>query len=161
MASFQLLNNTTSDTKLRWLQYIILHYIITTNRSVSKFMIGQDSNCPFCGAQSETIKHLFWQCRLVKHFWNDLSSLINKKCSHAHYFEFTEHLVLFGKSNDIFTGKICNLIILLAKLYIYRCKVQNNNLNINVFMKELYKREHIEIIINDNFFKSSSKIHRI
>ena len=150
LASFQLLKNTTSDTKLRWLQYRILHYIITTNRSVSKFIIGQDSNCSFCGAHSETIKHLFWQCRLVQHFWNDLSSLINKKCSHAHNFKFTEHLVLFGKCNDICTDKICNLIILLAKFYIYRCKVQNNNLNINVFMKELYKRYHIEKIINDN-----------
>ena len=38
LSSFYILKRTTSDTKLRWLQYRILHYIITTNRSVSKFI---------------------------------------------------------------------------------------------------------------------------
>ena len=94
--------------------------------------------------------HLFWKCQVVQHFWNCISSLINKKCIHAHNFKFTENLVLFGKCKEICTDKICNLIILVAKFYIYRCKVQNNNLNVNVFIKELYRRYHIEKIINEN-----------
>ena len=150
LSSFKLLKITTSDTKLRWLQFRILHYIITTNRSVAKFITGQDSNCTFCGAHSETIIHLFWKCKFVQRFWNELSFLINKKCIHAHKFRFTENLVIFGKCDLISTDKICDLIILIAKFYIYRCKVQNNILNINVFIQELYKRYHIEKIINNN-----------
>ena len=150
MASFQLLKNTTSDTKLRWLQFRILHYIITTNRSVSKFIIGQDSNCSFCGAHSETIKHLFWQCRLVQHFWNDLSSSINKKCSHAHNFKFNEKLVLFGKCDMIRTDNTCDLIILLAKSFIYRCKVQGRCLNNRCFIREIYSRYNLEKYLERN-----------
>ena len=150
LESFKLLKITTSDTKLRWLQFRILHYIITTNRSVAKFITGQDSNCTFCGAHSETIIHLFWKCKFVQRFWNELSFLINKKCIHAHKFRFTENLVIFGKCDLISTDKICDLIILIAKFYIYRSKVQNNILNINVFIQELYKRYHIEKIINNN-----------
>ena len=150
LKSFSILKITTTDTKLRWLQYRILHYIITTNRSVSKFMIGQDSNCSFCGAHSETIIHLFWTCKFVQRFWNDISFLINKKCAHAHNFKFTENLVLFGNCNIIYTDKICNLIILIAKFFIYRCKVQNKPLNIQIFTKELFRRYQIEKIINEN-----------
>ena len=109
------LNIMISDTKLRWLQYRILHYIITTNRSVSKFLTGQDSNCTFCGAYSETIIHLFWKCKFVQLFWNDISYMINKKCVHAHNFKFTENLVIFGNCSVISTDKICYLIILIAK----------------------------------------------
>ena len=157
MASFQLLKNTTCDTKLRWLQYRILHYIITTNRSVSKFIIGQDSNCSFCGAHSETIIHLFWECRFVQRFWNDFSFMINKKCVHSHNFKFTENLIIFGKCNATHTDKICDLIILIAKFYIYRCKVQNKSLNINIFIKELYRRYQIEKSISkdSNLFKNN------
>ena len=150
LSSFQFLKRTTSDTKLRWLQYRILHYIITTNRSVSKFIPGQNSNCTFCGAHSETIIHLFWGCNFVQSFWKAFSFILNKKCIHAHNFKFTENLVLFGKCNMISTDKVCDLIILIAKFYIYRCKVQKNILNVNVFIKELYKRYHIEKIINKN-----------
>ena len=35
--AFKILKNTTNDTKLRWLQFRIIHYILTTNRSVAKF----------------------------------------------------------------------------------------------------------------------------
>ena len=65
LESFKLLKITTSDTKLRWLQFRKLDYIITTNRSVAKFITGQDSNCTFCGAHSETIINLFWKCQFV------------------------------------------------------------------------------------------------
>ena len=150
LSSFQFLKRTTSDTKLRWLQYRILHYIITTNRSVSKFIPGQNSNCTFCGAHSETIIHLFWECNFVQRFWKDFSFMINKKCVHSHNFKFTENLIIFGKCNMIYTDKIFDLIILVAKFYIYRCKVQNKPLNIHIFIKEIYRRYLIEKIISKN-----------
>ena len=157
LSSFYFLKRTNSDTKLRWLQYRILHYIITTNRSVSKFIPGQDSNCTFCGAYSKTIIHLFWECKFVQRFWNDFSFMINKKCVHSHNFKFTEKLIIFGKCNATQTDKICDLIILIAQFYIYRCKVQNKSLNINIFIKKLYRRYQIEKSISkdSNLFKNN------
>ena len=148
--SFKFLKYTTSDAKLRWLQFRILHYILTTNRSVSKYNTNQDSRCTFCNAHSETIIHLLWKCNHVQIFWNNLAFKINKRCCHAHKLRFTEKLIIFGKCNVIISDKICDLIILLAKFYIYRCKVQNQTLNVNVFISEIYRRYIIEKVINRN-----------
>ena len=147
---FNNLKNTTSDTKLRWFQFRILHYILTTNRSVSKYKNGQDGKCSFCGAHSETILHLLWKCKYVQCFWNEIALLINRKCVHSHNFKFTQSLVIFGKCNKITTDKICDLIILLAKFFIYRSKVQNKPLYLNFFIKEFYRRYTIEKVISKN-----------
>ena len=57
--SFKILKQCTHDTKLRWLQFRILHNILTTNRSVAKFKPEQNPLCQFCKSHSETIyKHL-------------------------------------------------------------------------------------------------------
>ena len=55
LSSFAFLKFTTKDTKLRWLQYRILHNILTTNRSVAKYDDSQDHLCTFCHKYSETI----------------------------------------------------------------------------------------------------------
>ena len=46
---------TTTDPRLIWLQYRIIHNILTTNKSVSKFKHDQSEKCSFCGIQSESI----------------------------------------------------------------------------------------------------------
>ena len=148
--SFKLLKSTTYDTKLKWLQFRILHYTLTTNRSVSKFKTNQSSNCTFCGAHSETILHLFWDCTYVQRFWNSIAAILNRKCNHSHNFKLTKHLVIFGKCEIIRTDNICDLIILLSKYYIYRCKVHSQTLNINLFIRDLYRRYNIEKIVNKN-----------
>ena len=51
---------------------------------------------------------------------------------HSYNFKFTRNLVLYGHCEVIRTDKICDFIILMAKFYIYRCKVQSINLNINI-----------------------------
>ena len=122
--TFHQLKQSSTDTKLIWLQFRILHNILTTNRSVSKFKAGQSELCEFCHSHSETIQHLFWNCREVQKFWNELSKLLSTKCTHAYSFSFNEHLVIFGFSENICTDAICDLIILMGKHFLYKCKVQ-------------------------------------
>ena len=163
---FKLLKLTTNDTKLRWIQLRILHNILTTNRSVSKFNKEQSHLCQFCQSHSETIHHLIWKCHKVKLFWDELTIIINKRVKHAHRFKFDENVVIFGYSDQIKTDQVCDLIILLAKFYIYRSKVQGIVLNTNIFIKEIYQRYCIEKEINPpftrgiplHFFEFSPKI---
>ena len=150
LGSFSFLKITTKDTKLRWLQFRILHHILTTNRSVSKFKENQTHLCQFCNNSSETIQHLFWTCDLVKKFWNELISLINIRCKHSHQFKVNEKLVLFGQSEFLFTDNVCDLIILMAKLFIYKCKVQGRTLNTRSFINEIYTRYCVEKINSRN-----------
>ena len=116
--SFKNLKQCTHDTKLRWLQFRILHNILTTNRSVSKFKPEQNPLCQFCKSHSETIHHLIWHCNKVKTFWNELSCTINNRCTNAKNFKIDESLAIFGYSERIKTDEICKFIILLAKFYI-------------------------------------------
>ena len=144
---FSLLKYTTKDSKLRWFQFRILHCILTTNRSVSKYNNDQSHLCTFCNTQSETIQHLLWSCEKVNKFWSDLSSLISQRCGNVHNFSFSERLVLFGQSNFVYTDEVCNLIILMAKYFIYRCKVLKSSIHLKSFIKELHARYNIEKIL--------------
>ena len=148
--SFKILKYCTNDTKLRWLQFRILHNILTTNRSVAKFRPEQNPLCQFCKSHSETIHHLLWQCNKVKIFWNALSNIINNGCAHTHNFKIDEDLALFGQSDNIKSDKICEFIILLAKFYIYRSKVQDTVLNVKSFIRELHTRYIVEKEIHQN-----------
>ena len=150
LTSFSVLKFTTQDTKLRWLQFRILHLILTTNRSVSKFKENQTDLCTFCNLKSETIQHLFWECTVVKDFWQILLQTLKNRCAHANRLVFDERLILFGHSEYIFTDIVLNKIILLAKMYIYRNKVQNKNLNVQIFLRYLYDRFCVEKTIAKN-----------
>ena len=150
LESFEKLKNTTQDTKLRWLQYRILHNILTTNKSVSNYKRDQTPLCTFCNKHNETILHLFWECQKVKCFLKSLEKVINNRCMHSFNFRFTKNLMIFGYCFDITTDSICDLIIPMAKYFIYRCKVQKLNLNIQLFKRELYNRYLVEKIMNKN-----------
>merc|ERR1712240_14512 len=78
--------------------------------------------------------------------------------THAHNFKIDESLALFGQSEKIKTDKICEFIILLAKSYIYRNKVQDTVLNIRCFIQELYTRFCIEKEIYKNSISFKSNI---
>ena len=147
---FTNLKRTTRDSKLIWLQYRINHNILSTNRSVSKFNNEQNHLCQFCSLHSETIHHLLWKCHKVQQFWQQLCFLINKRCSNAHRFKFEEKYILFGLGEKIYTDKICDFITLNAKFYIYKCKVQHIDLNIDTFMTNIYYRYQIEKFNNHN-----------
>ena len=51
---------------------------------------------------------------------------------------------MFGLCENLKTDKICDFITLMAKFYIYRCKVQHNDLNVNFFISNLYYRYTVE-----------------
>ena len=148
--SFALLKRTTCDTKLRWLQFRILHHILTTNRSASKFKPDQSDLCTFCKIESETIQHLIWHCEIVKSFYNNFIELINRRCKHSHNMTINQQLVFFGCSEYIYTDRVFDTILLLLKSYVYRCKVQDKELNKRVFIKELFNRYCIEKCLRKN-----------
>ena len=88
--------------------------------------------------------HLFWHCVAVQEFWTNLAQYINAKCIHVHNFHFTKDLVLFGICNQIKTDEILDLIILLAKRYIYNSKVNKILPSFTPFKYILYNRFCIE-----------------
>ena len=119
---FKQLKKCSGDRKLLWLKFRIIHHILTTNRSVSKFKPNQCELCTFCNSNSETIGHVMWQYRYVQTFFNDLTNLLREKCVHLTNFKFSAMLVIFGVEHNIVTDGVMDLVVLLAKAHIYRSK---------------------------------------
>lgn len=113
------LNRTTKDTKLVWFQYIILHNILTTNRTISKYNLEHSELCSFCLKEPE--------CQIVQSFWKSTENVINLKCKLGVSFSFTKKEIILGfsNSNNSQNNRILNLILLTCKYHIYKCKVNN------------------------------------
>ena len=118
---FKLPFKVTKDSQLQWFQTKILHRILGTNHLCKKMKIVASERCTFCKEQTETIQHLFYECNVVKRFWDNLRTFISEQC--------------FGiqpawSKNDIIFGNIkfdntLNKIILLAKKFIFNQKFRS------------------------------------
>ena len=70
-----------------------------------------------------------------------------------------KNLVLFGVDSTVITDNIFDLIILLAKQYLYRCKLEQSVPLVSVFRKQLklrYKSEEYnsKITFKENAFNA-------
>ena len=122
----------------------IVHRIIGTNVVLKEKGVVQSYNCNFCDNEKDTIEHIFWRCKFVCEFWKTLEKLMKEKCPNTEYLYFTENIALFGTDLNLKTDTIFDLIILLAKNYIYRCKITKQQILIPVFIKMLKTRYEME-----------------
>ena len=71
----------TNEAKLRVFQFKFLHRKLATNCFLLKIGIKSNDQCSFCKESSETLLHLFWECPLVKSFWNEIGNWMkNSSC---------------------------------------------------------------------------------
>ncbi len=141
------------DVKLKWLQIRIVHRILGTNVVLNAMGLMNTTNCGFCNGVRDSIDHFFWNCEHIQSFWDGLEKLVNEKCDHASNVKITCNLVLFGVDNKLKTDKVFDFIIIFAKSYIYRCKLEKCMPSLLSFQKQLNSRFKIEkynAIINDH-----------
>ena len=110
-------------------------------------------------------EHFLWQCYFTRRFWRLLENLISTSCETAVNIKITENLVLFGIDSTAITDKIFDLIILLAKQYLYRCKFEQSVPLVSVFRKQLKLRYKLEeynskITFQENAFNAGWHCYR-
>ena len=132
------------DVKLKWLQMRIMHRIIATNVVLSKMGISHSDKCSFCPQEKESIEHVFWKCCHVSQFWEALQKTINEKCLNVFNFKFTLNLILFGADTNMCTDPVLDLVILIAKQYLYRCKMEKSTPRLYSFINHLKQRFLLE-----------------
>ena len=101
-------------------------------------------------------EHFLWQCYFTRRFWRLLENLISTRCKTAVNIKITENLVLFGIDSTAITDKIFDLIILLAKQYLYRCKFEQSVPLISVFRKQLKLRHELEEYNSKSTFQENT-----
>lgn len=150
---FRKINQISSSTKLRFLQYKILTKTLITNVHASKWDNTITSNCTFCNTVAETTLHLFFECACVRKLWTALSKWF--KYFYEINVTFTAELCLlnnFAKRNSA----LINIIVLITKFFIYRCKSQKCLPKFTLLVKEISKVKNIEFFIaskNDKLYK--------
>ena len=123
-----------------------VHQVTATNVVLKKMGIINCEQCTFC--DEKDIDFFLWQCYFTRRFWRVLENLISTSCETAYNIKITENLVLFGIDSTAITDKIFDLIILLAKQYLYRCKLEQSVPLVSVFRKQLKLRYKLENAFN-------------
>ena len=72
--------NSTQETRLRVLQWKILHNIYPTNILLQKMRVRDTNKCSFCPSNVDFIEHFFFECPSINAFWKHIEGYIfNKK----------------------------------------------------------------------------------
>ena len=106
--------------------------------------IVESACCSFCKQEMGTISHLFWHCDTVQLFQAKFKTTLNESCENCFEPICTETLVLFGVKENVVTDRVIDLIILLAKYYIFLCKLQGSTPITKIFIKSLKQRYIVE-----------------
>jgi hypothetical protein len=149
-----------NDVNMKWFQMRIIHRIIGTNVVLKEMGVTDNNKCSFCFIAKDTIQHIFWECTFSQQFWTRFVILVNEKCSVSYRLRMSECLVLFGTDDSIKTESVFDFILLLAKQYLYKCKMESSQPNIDLFRKKLsfrYKIEEHNAMINCSGTSFSAK----
>ena len=130
-------------TKLWYLQYRLVHRILTTNVTRNIYDKQISPLCTFCEKVNETYKHLFYECEYVMKLWLKLSKWLDYFC----YIQFVPdyYEIIFNRYKDAFKALV-NTVILITKQYIYAAKCQKNKLSITELLKCINMYRHLEKI---------------
>ena len=114
------LKNSSSDTKLKWFQSRILHRVLTTNDYLYKRKVIDSDRCAFCKTEKAAVSP--WDCTYTETFWKHVLEWITKNTPHVRSLNITEQLVIFGLKDDVTPDKVLDIIMLMGKCYIFRCR---------------------------------------
>ena len=148
----------TTDTGLRYFQYKIFYFILTTNRQLVIYGIKKSDTCEFCHMFSEDLMHIFWLCKHVQTFWNTVINWIFFKTKIR--LQVNAQTIILGNPNYSKKDSVVNLIILIAKQYIYKSKCKSQQLTLTGFQKSLNMYYYIDkyiSTINDTVIKFEEK----
>ena len=138
--SRRLCANITFDNNLKWLQFQINRNSLQTNYIVSHFKRNVSQKCQYCSDFDELVSHLFWTCRVVKTFLNEVFILF----SNINFdYNPSKTQMLFG-FHDLPFSHPKNYITIIIKKYIWATKFKSCQLNLNVF-KSLLKSYIIDL----------------
>ena len=95
--------------------------------------VTNNNKCSFYLTAKDTIQHIFWECKQSQQFWTRFLVLPKEKCTSCYRLRLSECLILFGIDDNIKTENVFDFILLLAKQYPYKCKIEKQPPNIDIF----------------------------
>ena len=135
--------NHIKESKFKWFQFRICYRVLVTNSILTHMNIAESNVCNFCNIDKDTILHYLWECPFVQTFWNNFLDLLKEKCAHCDRLELNSTLILFGTDHNTKTDICFDDILLKAKFYIYKCRMNKIKPSVQHFvngdLKQMYK----------------------
>ena len=133
----------SKESRIRELQWKILHNIYPTNILLSKMGITMNNKCPYCVTEVDFIEHFFVKCKQIKTIWIKVKDIFHQK--HNKTVQLSEEHILFGVvvNLDLTADEKISLnnLILIAKMCISKYRY-GTPINLGVmFEKELILRK--------------------
>eukprot|EP00745_Piridium_sociabile_P001170 TRINITY_DN10718_c0_g1_i6.p1 TRINITY_DN10718_c0_g1~~TRINITY_DN10718_c0_g1_i6.p1 ORF type:complete len:186 (+),score=5.76 TRINITY_DN10718_c0_g1_i6:129-686(+) len=136
---------------MKWFQLRVIHRCLGTNVILKEIGVLNSDLCSFCNTTKDSIRHMFWQCAIIQRFWQELTDTMNEKCQNAYNLHITEPLAILGLDKNIQIDSTFYFIMLLAKQYVYKCKLARNIPVLQAFFVTLKYRYIIEEYIARKF----------
>ncbi len=134
---------TVKESRLRVLQFKILHNIYPTRILLAKMGITENNRCPHCN-EIEYIEHFFFSCQISRLLWSHIEAKLDS--DYGIYIQFEEKSILFGvvEGYNSMMRKLINTHILIGKLCISKFKYGTYHNITNLFDYECTIRERIQ-----------------
>ena len=136
--AFRRFYKITKITKLRDFQYRLLLNKLVFNCDLRAWGKRTSANCQFCNLATENFQHLFLDCKFTKRLWNWLRTKTKfDPCNNI------QNFILNSSGNCTI-----DLITIVVKQYIYRCKCLKSKPNITGMRKEIMLNYNIDYCIS-------------
>ena len=134
------------ETSLQSLQYQIINRYFPCKYTVNLWHKDEDDKCSHCN-DIETIEHYFFLCDKVQIFWKSFYNWW--KNIYNVTIKLGQLDIIFGIINENKDDMlhVLNFCILLAKKYIYDCKLNNKQIVLLDFIAKIKKRLEIEKLL--------------
>ena len=99
-------------------------------------------SCSFCGETDETLVHLFWNCQHTQAFWKKVIEWMSQKIVNLKDSAFSPFLCLVLVENV--SNVLLHHLLLIARHYIYTCKLKNSIPKLQVYLQLLLTSMKIE-----------------
>ena len=120
-----------------YFQFRILHNILPTNSLLYKLGIVTSPLCSFCKDEAETVEHLFVDCDIAKQFWIHFKNFVIQ-----FNVNYTAKEILLGNVNT--STVIVDLLYLIAKQYLYHCRLSQRKPNFDNYLQSVWNYKRIE-----------------
>jgi len=99
-------------------------------------------SCSFCGESAETLVHLFWNCKYTQAFCKKVLEWMSQKIVNHKDSVFSPFLCL-GLVENV-SNVLLHHLLLIARHYIYTCKLKNSIPKLQVYIQLLLTSMKIE-----------------
>ena len=99
--------------------------------------VEKDVTCSVCEKEGDAIEHIFLRCEHVKWFLEQLQTVLNNAYANGLFVNLNESIVLFWHDCSFKSDDTFDLIILLTKSFIYKCKAKKNIPQFHLFINYL------------------------